>query len=89
MPTSLHCEAEILDVITHVPTAYIPAKLDLYTIEPIPFVLPLPVQKEKYRSYVWTVDYGHRIIVTNQDKSGVYEIDKGQMNDRTLLGTTY
>ena len=36
MPTFLYCEAGMVDVITHIPTVSNPAKLDLYTIEPIP-----------------------------------------------------
>ena len=63
--------------------------MDLYSIKPIPFVLPLPVEKEMVNSYVETVDYCRRIIVTNQGSSVAYEIDEAQMNECTLLGTTY
>ena len=89
MPTSLYCEAGMVDAITHVPTVSNPANLDLYTIEPIPFVLPLEVAEDKGKSFVWTVDYGQKIIVTNTDRSVVYEIDEDQIKDCTLLGNTY
>ena len=89
MPTFLYCEAGMVDVITHVPTVFNPAKLDFYTIEPIPFVLLLEVAEDKGKSFVWTVDYGQKIIVTNTDWSVVYEIDEGQIKDCTLLGNTY
>ena len=44
---------------------------------------------DKAKSFVWTVDYGQKIIVTNTDRSVVYEIDEDQIKDCTLLGNTY
>lgn len=88
MPTSLYAESGVVDVITHIPTVSSPSKLDLYTIEPIPFVLSLPVKKVESKNYAWAVDYDQKVVVTNQDRSVAYEIEESQMDDCTVLGTT-
>lgn len=85
MPTSLFAEDGMVDVITHIHTISNPAKLDPFTIELIPFILPLPIKEKYAKDYVRTVDYDHGIIVTNQDQSVAYEIDQSQMDECTLL----